>query len=354
MTALKIILLVLLGGIVLLVIGAVLVIWLAKRFFKRAIAAQGQIIPARATLEPEPNPQWRSAAAVHGMIQELHALGFKDVGSFQCPELGGLLMHGLWHPQEPVYAVVYDHKQIAPTMDVLCRYTDDTSVTATNTEMGKSLDTRPGTKTHWLGNASAQQLLDAVRNHPHTAPPCPHPAEDFVWRFQRAYAESMNWRLKKGGVSRDEMRRQAKQDGMELNDEEFEGAYEMQREQYRRQLQEGCIAQFLDESKMPVTEWERIHHRAVVIPETFELKEIVESLESTLGLDEEQQHQLEKLPLQFGENGIDIARKLLAENTAGLNLYKLGEVTEPVPAWIVLLPDQDNPIIPNLPAVKTA
>jgi hypothetical protein len=354
MTVLKIILLVLLGGILLLAIGVALLIWLAKRFFRRAMAAD-QIIPCRATLEPEPNPQWRSAAAVNGFINELRAIGFQDIGSFQLPELGGLLIHALWHPQEPAYAVVYDHKRMEPTMDVLCRFTDDTSVTATNTNMGRSLDTRPGAKTHWLGKASARHLFDAVRNHPHTAPPCAHTPEEFVARFQRAYAESMDWRLKKGGVSRDEIRRQAEQDGHSLTDEQFNEAYEMQREQYRRQLQEGCIAQFLDKSKMPAVEWEKIHSRAVVIPETFELKEIIEILDGAtclLSLDTEQRHQLEKLPLHFGENGIDIARKLLAENVAGLGLVKVGEVTEPVPAWILLVPDSEHPH--PLPPVKAA
>jgi hypothetical protein len=348
-TALKLIGLAVVGGIVLLVGGALLLLWIARRWFRRALAAD-RLIPCRVTLEPEVNPQWRSAGVATGFINELRALGFQDVGSFQVPELGGLLIHALYHPQDPAYAVVYDHQKVDPTMDISREFADGTSVTATNTTMGETLDRRPGTSGHWLGKVPARQLFEAIKTHPTNVAIASHSSTDFVAHFQKAYAESMNWRLKKGGVSRDEIRGQAEQNGQTLTDEQLTEVWEAEREKYRRQLQEGCIAQHLDDNKMPAAEWEKICDRAVALPETLELKEIVETLDTALTLDAEQRHQLEKLPASFGENGIDIAQKIVAENIAGLGLIKLGEVTEPVRAWIVLATDREQ----QYPAAKAA
>jgi len=355
-TALKLIGLAVAGGIVLLVVGAFLLLWIARRFFRHALETD-RVLPCRVTLEPEPKPQWRSAGVMTGFINDLRALGFRDVGSFQAPELGGMLLHAFYHPQEPAYAVVYDHKQIEPTIDVLRDFADGTSVAATNTEMGKTLDQRPTSKTYWLGKVSARQLFETVKSHPVTAQPISHPAAEFVAHFQRDYARGVNWRLKKGGVNRDEIRRTAEQNGQTLTEEQLTEAWELEREKYRRQLQEGCIAQYLDESQMPAGEWEKICNRAVALPETLELKEIVETLDAALVLDAEQRHQLEKLPISFGDNGIDIAQKLITENLASLGLVKLGEVTEPVLAWIVLAPDREQqpyPALKAVPAVSTA
>ena len=53
------------GGIFLLVIGAVLLVWIIRRFFRRALEAD-RVLPCRVTLEPELKPQWRSAGAMTG------------------------------------------------------------------------------------------------------------------------------------------------------------------------------------------------------------------------------------------------------------------------------------------------
>src|SRR5687768_10511670 len=168
-TTLKLIALAVIGGVIVLVLGLGLLIWFVRRWLRRAIEAD-RVLPCRVTLEPETKPQWRNAGKVNKLIDELRALGFRDVGSFQVPELGGLLLHGLFHPQEPCYGLVYDHKEMGPTMEIEREFADHTSVNATNTAIAKTLDQRPDAKTHWLGDVPAQQLFDTVKTHIAAAP----------------------------------------------------------------------------------------------------------------------------------------------------------------------------------------
>jgi hypothetical protein len=340
-TALKIIGLVLLGIVILILVGFLLLRWAWRRLIRKGTELQ-RVIPCRVTLEPEANPQWHDARAIGRMGAELRALGFQDIGSFQIPEMEGLLVQALHHPQEPAYAIVYDHRKIPATMDLVRGFTDEFGLSVASTAMGSTLDQRADSKTYWMDQASAREMFDTLKGHQHSAPAKPHPPGDFAARFRESYTKSMNWRMRKGGVSRDEMRRQAKSTDISLTDEQFEEAWKEQRDQYRRQMQAACIAQFLDDTKPSAADWERRAHRAVVIAETFDRQDIVEVLDGHLMLDEEQRHRLEKFETQFGESGLDLVQRLLTQDAAGLKLIRHGEVSEPVRAFILLTPDSEE------------
>jgi hypothetical protein len=339
--ALKLLGLAFLGGAILLVLGIAFLIWFVRRWFRRAIQQEESIVPTRVSLTPEPQPQWKNGPQIESYAGQLREHGFSDNGAFQIPELRGLLISAFSHPERTLFAVIYDYQQMAPTVDVWRKFTDGTGVTATNTIIGEDLDQRPTAKTYRIADASVPQLLEAVTSHKNEASPVAHLPENFVSLFQESYLESATWRLQRGGVTKDEIRRHAVRKGTELTEEQLNEAWETQRRQYRRQVQEGCIAQFLDESKMSAAEWEKISDRVIVLAETYELVDIVESLDIHLFLDEEQRHVLEKSETTFGETGIHVAEKILSTNLAGLNLTKLGDVQLPVRALLVRVPDSN-------------
>jgi hypothetical protein len=331
-----------LGGAVLLVLGIALLIWFVRRWFRRAVQADEEaFIPTRVSLTPEPQPQWKNSPQIESYAGQLRQLGFSNIGTFQIPELRGLLISAFAHPDHTLFATVYDHQQIAPTVDVWRKFADGTGVTATNTIIGEDLDQRPNAKTYRIADASVRQLLEAVTSHKNEAPPAAHLPENFVSLFQESYFESTTWRLKRGGITKDEIRRHAARKGTELTEEQLNETWKSQRRQYRRQIHEACIAQFLDESKMSAAEWENISDRVIVAAETYELVDIVESLDTHLCLDEEQRHVLEKSETTFGETGIQVAEKILSANLAGLNLIKFGEVQLPVRALLFRVPDSN-------------
>ncbi len=177
--------------------------------------------------------------------------------------------------------------------------------------------------------------MQAVQSHQASAPRKPIARDEFADHFKHAYAKSVNWRLKKGGASREEIRRRAEAKGHDFTDEQVEHSYQNLRAAYLNQLQAGCIAQYLDDQKPSVAEWERIRGQTFAVAETLELKEVIQTISDHVMLDEEQRHQLEKVEMTFGENGASVAGKILDQNIADLGLEKLGEVREPVSAIIL-------------------
>jgi hypothetical protein len=329
-------------GIIAIVVVVVVVLgaWWILRWFKSAIKADAETNPpCRVGLEPEPNPLWRSERKVLDYAGQFRAARFKDIGAFTIPEMNNLQVFAFLHPDN-FYGIIYDHHKIDPTFEVNADFENDgIGLAGTNTTLGETLEQRPGHVTIRKDGASVAEILGLVRNHLAAAQRRPITAEGFVENFKQGYARSMNWTMKKGGITREEIRRQAAKDGQEVTNEQVEAVYTEMREGYMRRLREGCIAQYLDEQKMVAAEWERVQDRAFAIPEPLDVKEVIEAIETVMSLDEEQRHTLEKLTTSFGETAVNVAQRILSENIGGLGLQKLGEVKEPVPAVILLAPD---------------
>ncbi len=343
LTLLKVFGIIGLAVFLLLIAGLVfLVRWLRKVI--QSGVEESHSPPCRIYPEPEPNPQWRSPDKINRYAAEFRALGFQDVGAFTIPQVDGLQMLAFVHVQERLYGVIYDHKKVPPTYDICCDFEDKSGLTATNSKAGSALDQRPGHPSLWLGDDRVAAVLEAVRKHPQPAPRVPVSAGQFLSAFTRSYAEGMNWRMKKGGVSRDEIRRHAEHRGMKLDDEALDAVYRSQRKAHVTELQRGCLAQYLDEQQIPAGEWERIRQRALVVPETLQADEVFEALEAAMPLDQEQRHTLKKLRKADCDTALDFIDSILKDNVAGLNLKKTGEVQEPVHAYIFLAPPQPAPV----------
>jgi hypothetical protein len=329
-------------GILFLLVVVSIGAWLFRiiKIVRRANKSASNIakLPARVNLELEANPQWHNAKLINDYANQLRALGFEDVGAYSITEMGGLMILGLVHPGEGLMSVIYDHTQCPVSFEIDANFADDSSVSASSSSMGSTLDKRPNHPILWLGTTDARAVLQAARNHVGTAPRKPITKTDFTTEFKKGYARGVNWRLKKGGASREEIRRQAEKKGYKFTDEQIEESYQNLRTAYLQQLQSCCIAQFLDDQKPSADEWERIRLHAFAVAETLEPKEIIETIDSYCLLDEEQRRQLDKVEKNFGDTAVAVMGKILDQNIAALGLVKLGEVTEPVNAVILKAP----------------
>src|SRR5882724_2091050 len=268
--------------VLLLVFGGVVFVlrWLRK--VMKSAADTPSCPPCRVYPEPEPAPQWRTPGKVLQYASEFKALGFEEIGAFTIPEMEGLQMLAFVHPAERLYGIIYDHKMIPPTFDIVCDFEDHTGVSAGSSKAGRSLDKRPGNPILWVGDERVGAVLEALKQHPQPAARVPVSADQFLPHFKRNYAEGMNWRMKKGGVSREEIRRQIESRGKTMDEETLNEVYQNMRKAHVAELQRGCLAQYLDEKQIPAAEWERAQARAVVIPETLETEELIEALEGVL------------------------------------------------------------------------
>jgi hypothetical protein len=298
--------------------------------------------PCRVNPEPEPAPQWRTPDKIQQYAGEFKALGFEEIGAFTIPEMEGLLMLAFVHPGERLYGIIYDHKKIPPTFDIVCDFEDHTGLSAGSSKAGRNLDKRPGHPILWVGDDRVAAVLDAFKAHPQPVARVQVSPEGFLPHFKRSYAEGMNWRMKKGGVSREEIRRQAESRGKPVDEETINEAYKNLRQAHVAELQRGCLAQYLDEQQIPAADWERVQARAVAIPETLETEELIEALEGVLTLDQEQRHTLRQLRRHNGQTALDTVDEILGQNIAALGLEKRGEVSEPVRAYVLLTPAQPD------------
>ena len=65
----------------------------------------------------------------------------------------------------------------------------------------------------------------------------------------------------------------------------------------------------------------------------------MELFETTGCLDEEQRHALTKVETAYGEDGLHLLKRIMAGNIGALGLKEIAQISEPVRAVIVLLPD---------------
>lgn len=326
-------------GIIALIVVAVVVlgaIWFWRMVVKGADTKPYP--PCRISLTPEETPAWHHEGQVNKVAAELRAAGFADEGIFTVPETG-LHVMGFVNVPERFYACIYDWKELGAIFDICTELPNNAELTGTNSTMGASMDTRPEDIKLGMAKASVKEVLDALRAHPRAAERLPVAKGGFVGTFEQQYARSMNWTMKKGGISREEIRRQAEKDNVKVTEEQLDEMYKEMRASYVEQLLKGCVAQYLDESKVPALEWERIQHRTIAVPETLTREEIVELIETEGCLDEEQERALKKLQVSQGENGVQIVRNIIAGNIAALGLKEMGEIQEPVHAVIVSFPD---------------
>jgi hypothetical protein len=339
---LKFVLIIVLVALAVLALG---VWWLIAKFkgiVTDVMEASTPHPPCRINPMPEPNPQWRNPETMRDYSQQFLALGFVSAGTFTIPETGGLQLAAFVHEGEQLYGVAYDHEKIPPNVDIVCDYEDGSEMCASNTKIGETVERQPEVVSIRLDGGSVCELLEAVQRHETASPRIKIQGDRFAEGFKASYARSMNWKLKNGGTSREEIRRQAQQDGTEVTDELIEETYKSMRGDYVTELQSGCISQYLDQARPSPTEWERIEHRVFAVPETLTAEEVREILTEHCRLDEEQTHKLEQIKLNFGQTALDFMRVAMEGDPGSLGVKRLGAVSEPVGAELFLVMQEDS------------
>ncbi len=69
-------------------------------------------------------------------------------------------------------------------------------------------------------------------------------------------------------------------------------------------------------------------------------------------MNEKQLFTLQRLETSLGDDGIVLVKKMMSKNIAELGLKQIGEVTEPVRAWIMVAQEPAEPAPseePNIP-----
>lgn len=202
-----------LGFVALLVILALVALVLGWKVLARKLGGalaqlgKGGLGPTTITLVPsgEPLPE-----ALGQRVGALEKLGMQRIGAFVVPEMAGVTLFALFHPQHNVYGVAYQHPQAGSWSDVYGRYADAGGITVSNAPMGGMLDPMPGWKKLYDKAANEAELMQTfLAQQTPQAQLRPVSATAFAGEFMEAYQMEMEWRTGRGGATMEEIQRVA-------------------------------------------------------------------------------------------------------------------------------------------------
>lgn len=159
--------------------------------------------------------EWQQDEAAHALVEPLRRSGFDEIGGFRI-EPTKVLLQAFCKPADSTYAIVYESPKSGVWLDLVTRYLDGTKVTFST--LRDTLLDRP--ETHLIRfheGAPADELMSRFRAERPVKPMRPVSSDEFVEFFEQAHAENMDWRMARGGISEEELRRQYERSGKEFS-----------------------------------------------------------------------------------------------------------------------------------------
>lgn len=319
---------------VLLLVGkAALIIYGLKKFVAQVGASAS---PETIQLVPVAGARWDDASAA-ALAAPLAGLGYEEVGFFDLDLLGGIRLQAWVHPALGLYAVVYTSPQAGVWVDVVTKYTDDTSLTYSNSPHGGKLRQRVGRENVFFNGAGTEELHRRMLAERPDRPTRRLTRDDFVADFERAYAEDIAWRGSPEGFDPEAISPGAALVGMmggKFSPEQMQRV----RESMVRKMYEVVAAQLRPKYRQVAAlrdeDWARIEPRLVFVWDTMNMESLRALLPEWDGLPE--RDQLDNFLGDDDEDGdendesSDHARQWFAQLNASVSadrrLEKVGEV----------------------------
>lgn len=226
---------------------------------------------------------WQNELLVRSVARQFEFAGYLHVDDYAIPEMPDVRIRALWHPGLHSYAVIYDHDTAGVFADVVRFFQDDSALTVTSSpETG--LD-HPENARHvrleldLLEPSGAHTLHEAMIQASGSRPVIPATAEQFPHAFIGAYALEMDWRIARGGLSADEVRRAAEAGGQERPDDEAVAMVQrIWRTAIADHIDEQIQESFLAHHPMSAHEWEMRRERVRVVSNWHEADELADEL----------------------------------------------------------------------------
>lgn len=195
---------------------------------------------------------------------EVQNQGFQRGGLFHLGELGGVC-RALFHPERKVDAVVYDH----PLLNVWIEYgliqPDGSSISFSNCQQTSGLDKPPGRDSRFFPGEQIAALWERFRLAIQGQPTPDSRAEGFQERFETSYAQEMQWRIDRGGVTEEEVRRCVEMGGGEFTDEHCQMVQQTWQMRISQHIDEELRSAFTEGATMSVAQYEKARDHLVFI-----------------------------------------------------------------------------------------
>jgi hypothetical protein len=225
------------------------------------------------------NPQGskENQERVEELTEQLLALKFTRIGDFYSHE-AFLGLRAFQHHDHQIFAIVYDHFAAGVWCDQYRRYDDKTSWTYVN-KADELADRPPWSNAKYFPEATLEEILQALLADSPSTGILGSGADQFVKAFEAHYAKEMNWRITRGGVSEEEIRRVAERDGIEMTDEDVRRVQQPWKEAISDFLSERMLENWKTKSEQPAELFEAQQHRLVGVHKRMTPRKILAAVD---------------------------------------------------------------------------
>lgn len=293
------------------VVGLVVVLTLAWYWFKSRLSALSAeasprasasgIPPFRINLVAVDGGRWRQSAEVETVSRTIENSGFKPLADYAIPEMRDMVVRGFCDRKRAAYAIIYEHPQVGLVVDLVRIHKDVTATVTTAPDDGldhpqNSLRTEVALPASALDKAGVlatwTQMLTELDSLSAGRTPIPALAKTFVAAFTSSYAAEMDWRIRRGGVSAEEIRRVATTGGQNEPDADAIRAVQtIWRNTIDDFIGAEVITAFLRAESFPAAEWEQTRDRVFVVHEQSNADSLCDALCAGVVFDDQEPEQ---------------------------------------------------------------
>jgi len=212
------------------IVAAVLTV--AFVMVRRARHLLGTMVPPpRITLAPA-RPTSAHARDIRRYARDLEARGFTRIGTFRPEPMRGIILTAFVQPHDSLCTIVYTHSVLGGFVDVVARSESGRSFTVTSAPAGQQLDQRDGHEKLFDREMAIGRMIDTTREKRPAGALVSWTSGNFARLFETAYAEEMEWRAGRGGVTSEEVRRTAEAMGGKYSERDIQEATHRLQRQY--------------------------------------------------------------------------------------------------------------------------
>ena len=278
------------AGVVLgaVILGAIAFVWLKKKLggvcesLMQLVQASG-IPPFRIHLDAKEGTEWNQADKVDQATTHFEGVGYRRIGDYDVREMEEVRIRAFSHDATGFFAVLYDHNAAGVFADVFRDFSDGTSVTiSTAPETGMDRPTHAPLfriEQDICEEGGAQILHDRLAHEAIGREAYATRPEEFAHMFSEFYAQEMDWRIARGGVTRQEIERVAEVSGQpEPSDAQVEMIQGLWNCAICSFLDEEVQRIWLAESNLGAVEWESMRERITVVHEHLKGEDLADDL----------------------------------------------------------------------------
>ena len=310
----------LIGGVIGIILTAVFDRWWFRRKLRKLAAGIGhlfqgvasQVPPFRIGLDLVDDAEWEYRPVVKRTTKELKRLGYQVAGDFVVAQFDNRYLRGFVNPDVGTYLALYENTDIERVVvEITSHLADDTFITTTNAPYDGLTrpDFAPLTGIQVDLNANPISVIEvheallARRGNRQGKPFSPN---EFDEVYTSTYSRIIDWRVDRGTLTADEVRRISEHTGEDPPDEahiaKVQAAW---RDAIDNFLNLRIQDRFLNMKVMPEEEWAAKRERIVFVHERMDQ----EAMKETLGwhIVDKDAHVDQD---QFGESSDEASQKL--------------------------------------------